>query len=141
HTQSLRNRAKFHRAILERVVFAENEHISLIQVRNDRFIPCQAAALRSSSLQTNPCKEPGSQSQVLIRKSGPQANRSCRGTDLIVHKAQPADVRKTVFIRQAQECRAGQFARTWPMDLRDMGILQVRLLVDIEVDIDRIERN
>src|SRR5258707_5506204 len=100
HTQSLRKRTEFHGAVLERVIFSEHKHVFLIQIRDDSLVSCQAAALRPASLQTNPCEETGSQSQVLVRKSGPQANRSCRGTDLIVHKAQPAGVGKPIFIGQ-----------------------------------------
>src|SRR6266849_6523712 len=48
--QSLRHRAKFHGAILKRVVLAEHKHVFLIQVRNDGLVFCQAATAHPASL-------------------------------------------------------------------------------------------
>jgi len=60
---------------------------------------------------------------------------------LIVHKAHLADVGESVFVRQAQLRCAAQIVRTCPVALRYPRILEVGLLIDIEVDVDRVERN
>ncbi len=50
-------------------------------------------------------------------------------------------MRESVFVRQAQLRRAAQIVRTCPVALRHPRIFEVGLLIDIEVDIDRIERD
>src|SRR6266481_519162 len=101
HTQSLRHRAEFHGAIFERVVFTEHKDVLLIQIGDDSLVSRETPTLGAATLQPNPCKKPWGQSQILVRKSGAQANGTCRRADLIVHKAHLAGVGESVFVRQA----------------------------------------
>src|SRR5438105_8539312 len=125
-----------HRPILERVIGLQHEHELSILVRADGLILDQR---RRALL---PADEPHAREQSrrkalrLVRHHRADANRACAAIEPVVHEVERALGGKAGLIGEADVARPAD--RLSILRTIRVHILQVRLLVAVEVNVDRI---
>src|SRR5579862_7890529 len=136
HAQTLTDGAKLDRAIFDRAIGADHEHIAPILVGGHGVIRYQNSRVVSAARQTHACHQPRDQASIRVVQYRPQMDSAGGGVHRVVYEVDAAGVRKSGFSLYSDLHPGRVMASTDGLLLK----MQVSLLITVEGNIDRIER-
>ena len=142
HAQALVERPERHRLCLHRVVVLDHENDLARLVGRDRRIRQQQRFIGRAADQPDAAELSRQDRQILVRDDRAAAQRAGRDIQPVVEEIHLAVMRRLGLAGQRHLHRIRRIARTRPLALEPEPVVpQIGRLVDVEIDVDRIERD
>ena len=142
HAQAFVERPKRHRLGLDRVVVLDHEHDLARLVGRDRRVRQQQRFIGRAADQPHAAELARQDREILVRDHRAAAQRAGRDIEAVVEEIHLAFMRRLGLAGQRHLHRVRRIARTRPLALEPEPVVPlVGRLVDVEIDVDRIERD
>ena len=141
HAQPFIERPEHNRPCLHRVVFLDHEHDLARLVDGDSGVRDQQRLVGRGADDPDPAELPGQDREILVRDDRTAAQRRGRDVQSIVEEVHLPLMRGFCLAGQRHLHRVRRVARARPLAFEPQpAVALIGRLVDVEIDVDRIER-